>query len=132
MASLPILVALGIAVAVWHDRAQGPVALLTLGLSGLMVCDLQLVLLQARRANRMAAQVALYDLEWDRRRAAAVDELRDDMGRLHADLARLSALVETTRTPQATRGDGGRRDVETERSEEHVGPPSSGGGRGRT
>ncbi len=107
VASAPVLVALGVAVAIWHDGHGGPIALLGLGLSGLAVCELQLVLLMARRADRTAAQVALYDLEWDRQRAAAVDELREDVGRLRADLARLAALMESSRLPRGTRGHDG-------------------------
>ncbi len=96
---LALLVTAGIVVAVRHDTAAGPVAVLGLASSGLALVGLSLVLLAARRADRTAAQVALYDLESDRRRAAAVDELRNDVEQLRGDLARLVARLEASSSP---------------------------------
>ncbi len=96
---LAALVTAATIVAVRHDTAAGPVAVLCLALSGLALVGLSLVLLVARRADRTAAQVALYDLESDRRRAAAVDELRDDVEQLRGDLARLVARLEASSSP---------------------------------
>jgi hypothetical protein len=46
------------------------------------------------RAGRIAAEVAQYQLDQGRRAAAVAEELRTEMGRLHAELARIAARTE--------------------------------------
>lgn len=81
------------------DRRVVVVAILSVVLSGLAVVELSIVLMTARRTDEVAAEVALFDLESDRRAAAAVEDLRDEVERLRADLARLTARLQTTARP---------------------------------
>jgi uncharacterized membrane protein len=91
-----VLVIVGIVMAVRWDEDVGLVPTLLVVLSGLALVELSLVLMAARRAARTAGEVALYDLESDRRAAAAVEELRDEVERLRGDLARLIARLQTS------------------------------------
>jgi uncharacterized membrane protein len=101
-----VLVAVGIAEAVRHDRQAGPVAVLGVVLSGLVLVGLSLVLMAARRADRIAGEVALHQLDSDRRAAAGIGEVRDEVEQLRGDLARLTARLETSASmprPEETR-----------------------------
>jgi uncharacterized membrane protein len=80
----------GTAVAV----STGAVAVLGLGLSTLALLEVTLVLMAARRAQRTATEVAIYHLDQARRSAAATEELRGEVQRLHADLAWIAARTE--------------------------------------
>jgi len=95
-AGAAVLIGVTIVLAVRHDDRAGPVAVLGLALSGLTLVELSLLLMAARRADRTAAESALYELESDRRAAAGVGELRDEVERLRGDLARLAARMETS------------------------------------
>jgi hypothetical protein len=95
-----VLIAVAAAVAVRSDDRAGPVAILGLALFGFAVVELSLVLMAARSADRAAAEVAVYDLEWDRRAAAVIDDVRDEVARLRADVARLTARLATTKEGQ--------------------------------
>jgi uncharacterized membrane protein len=90
------LVAVGIVEAVRHDRQAGPVAVLGLVLSGLALVGLSLVLMTARRADRIAGELALHQLNSDRRAAAGIGEVQDEVEHLRADLARVTARLETS------------------------------------
>jgi hypothetical protein len=68
-------------------------------LSGLVLVELSIGLMTARRTDEVAGEVALYDLESDRRSAAAVEDLRDEVERLRGDLARLTARLQTSARP---------------------------------
>ena len=72
----------------------GGVTLLGLGLSILSLLEVTLVLMAARRARRTMTEVALYHLDQARRSSAVAEELRGDVRRLHADLARIAAHLE--------------------------------------
>lgn len=85
------------------DRRVVAVAILSVVLSGLAVVELSIVLMTTRRTDEVAAEVALFDLESSRRAAAAVEDLRDEVERLRADLARLTALLQTTATDRRDR-----------------------------
>jgi hypothetical protein len=89
------LVAVGIVLALRHDRQAGPVAVLGVVLSGLAVVGLSLVLMAASRADRIAGEAALHQLDSDRRAAAGITELRDEVEQLRVDVARLTARLET-------------------------------------
>jgi uncharacterized membrane protein len=89
------LVAVGIVTAVRHDRQAGPVAVLGLVLSGLALVGVSLVLMAAGRADRITGEVALHQLDSDRRAAAGIDEVRDEVDQLRGEVARLTARLET-------------------------------------
>ena len=86
----------GIVLDVRRGRA-GPGVVLGLMLCGLVILDLSLVLMAARRADRTASELASYQLASDRRSAATVADLRDEVDRLRTDVARLSARLQTSR-----------------------------------
>jgi uncharacterized membrane protein len=73
------------------------VALVGLGLSGLAALEVPLGLMAARRAGRIAAEVAAYHLDQGRRAAAVAEEIRAEMGRMHGDLARIAARTDIAR-----------------------------------
>jgi len=98
-----LLIGLGVALAVRHDGAD-PVAVLTLVLSGLVLAEVSVVLMAARRADRITGEHAVHDLDVARRVTAAVEELHDEVERLRRDLARLAAWIDTS-----NRRDGGDR-----------------------
>jgi hypothetical protein len=54
-----------------------------------------LVLMAAGRADRIAGDVALHQLDSERRAAAGIGEVRDDVEQLRAEVARLTARLET-------------------------------------
>jgi len=92
-------ISVGVAVALPRDTRAGAVALLGLGLSILALLEVSLVLMAARRAERTATDVALYHLDQGRRAAAAAEELRGDVQRLHADIARIAAQTDKSAYP---------------------------------
>jgi hypothetical protein len=81
-------------IVVRHDRNADAVALLSLGLSGLALLEVSLVLMAARRAERTTAEIALDHLDRSRRATAVAEDLRTEVQRLHAELARLAARTE--------------------------------------
>jgi len=83
----------------------GPVAVLGVILCGLVVLDLSLLLMTARRADRTASELASYDLESKRRAAAAAADLRDEVDRLRAELARVAARLQTSGQVDQAEGD---------------------------
>jgi hypothetical protein len=89
------LAVVGIVFTVRRDDA----AAVTVVLSGLAVVALSILLMTARRRDQINAEVALYDLESDRRVAVAIEELRDEVERLRGDLARLTARLQTAARP---------------------------------
>jgi uncharacterized membrane protein len=91
--ALILLLAAGVAVAAtraWLVTTFG------VALAGLALVGVSLLLIVARRADRTASEWALHDLDHARRAAAAADELRAEVEGLRAELARLTARVETT------------------------------------
>jgi uncharacterized membrane protein len=94
LAVLAAVVAAAAVTAVRHDERTGAVALLSLGLSALALVEISLVLMAARRAERNTTEAALYDLDQGRRATAVAEDLRDEVQRLHADLARIAARVD--------------------------------------
>ena len=92
------LLAAGIAAAVLltapHDRRAGAVDLLALGLSAVALLEVTVVLMAARRHDRTTTELALYDLDQSRRSTAVAEDLRAEVQRLHADLARIAAQTE--------------------------------------
>jgi uncharacterized membrane protein len=69
-------------------------ALLGVGLSALALGEVSLVLMAERRIERNLAEAALYDLDQGRRATAVAEDLRDEVRRLHVDLARIAAKVD--------------------------------------
>ena len=63
------------------------------------VVPLVLVLIAARRADRIAAELALYHLDQARRATAIAEDLRGEMQRLHTDVARIAASAERAGQP---------------------------------
>jgi hypothetical protein len=82
-----------VAVLTRHNDA-GAVADLIAGLSVLIVVELAVVLLAARRAERIAAELALFHLEQSRRAGAVAEELRDELQMLRADVGRVAAAAD--------------------------------------
>jgi len=94
LAVLAVAVTATAVTAVRHDGRAGAVALLSLGLSALALVEISLVLMSARRAERNTTEAALYDLDQGRRATAVAEDLRAEVQRLHADLARIAARVD--------------------------------------
>jgi uncharacterized membrane protein len=93
------LVAAGIAVAavVAVPGGSRTVMLVCFGMSALAALEVAVALMASRRAGRIAAEIAQYQLDQGRRAGAAAEELRADMGRLYAELARIAAKTEIAR-----------------------------------
>ncbi|WP_045875153.1 hypothetical protein [Pseudofrankia sp. DC12] len=87
-------IAVATALPVLHDGRAGPVAIAGLMLASLALLEVWLVLMVARRAERIAADVALHDLAQARRAGAAAEEMRGEIQHLRSDLARLAANLE--------------------------------------
>jgi uncharacterized membrane protein len=96
-----VLVAVAIVVALRYDRQAGPVAVLGLVLSGLALVGLSLVLMAAGQAYRTAAEVAMHQLDYERRTAAGVAGVHDEVEQLRADVARVTARLETSARSRA-------------------------------
>jgi uncharacterized membrane protein len=98
-AAAAVLVCASVVTAVRRDQAADVAAILSVVLSGLVLVELSIVLMTARRTDEIAGEVALYNLESNRRAAAAVEDLRGEVERLRADLARLTARLQTSARP---------------------------------
>ena len=88
---LAITITVAVALAIRRDAGSGEVARLSLVLSGLALLEVSVVLMATRRRERNSAEAALYDLDQSRRATAVAEDLRGEVERLHADLARLAA-----------------------------------------
>jgi uncharacterized membrane protein len=97
LAAAAALLGVGIGAAVAQDDRVGPAVALGLVLGGIAVVELLLVLMAARRTDRIAGELALHELESIRRAAAGIHEVRDDVAELREDLARLVARLDTQR-----------------------------------
>jgi hypothetical protein len=84
----------GVAAAVPHYGQAGRLVRLAVGVAVLTVVEMALILMAARRGERIATDLALYHLEQARRATAVVEDLREEMRRLHADVARIAAFSE--------------------------------------
>ena len=104
LAVLAAALVAGAAVAVRRDDRAGAVALLGLGLSALALIEVSLVLMAARRAERNTIEAARYLLDQSRRAAAVTEDLRAEVQRLHADMARIVAQTERSAIPGRPRG----------------------------
>jgi len=91
----------GVAAALQDDNRAGGLARLGVGLAALALVEVSVMLLAARRAERIATELALYDLDQARRLAAIAEDLRGEMQRLHADVARIAAYSEKAGYPAA-------------------------------
>jgi uncharacterized membrane protein len=91
-----IMIAVGTLVAV---AAALPHDGLAVALSALALIEVSLVLMAARRAERIATELALYNLDQARRATAVAEDLRDELGRLHADVARIAAHTDIAGRP---------------------------------
>jgi hypothetical protein len=81
------------------DRHAGGLTDLAVGLSALAVAELSLVLMAGRRAERIATELALYNLDQARRATAIAQDLREEMQRLQADIARIAARTDIAGYP---------------------------------
>lgn len=88
----------GIVVTLRRDGGD-PFAVLVAVMSGAALVELSVLLMAARRADRTAGEVALYDLSSARREAAAVQELREEVERLRTELAALTARLQAGQWP---------------------------------
>ncbi|GGK73506.1 hypothetical protein GCM10012284_04250 [Mangrovihabitans endophyticus] len=93
------VVVAGVVEVVPSDRNDAALAGLAVGLSAFALIGTALVLLAARRAERIAIELALYHLDQGRRAAAVAEDLRDEMERLHTDLARIAAHADIAGQP---------------------------------
>jgi len=89
-----VAVLAGAAAALHHDSGADGLARLGVGLASLALAQVSLLLMVARRAERIAGELALYDLDQARRATAIAEDLRGEMQRLHADVARIAAYSE--------------------------------------
>ncbi|MFG1604930.1 hypothetical protein [Actinoplanes sp. NPDC049265] len=97
-------VALLVAVTVLVRDGRAPaVADLVAALCVLIVVELAAVLLAARRAERIAAELALFHLDQSRRAGAVAEELRAELQLLRADLARVVAATDINARPRLKR-----------------------------
>jgi uncharacterized membrane protein len=94
LVTLALAIAVAAALVVRRDDSADAVALLSLALSGLALLEVSLVLMAARRAERTATEIALDHLDRSRRATAVAEDLRGEVQRLHAELARLAARTE--------------------------------------
>lgn len=78
---------------------QSHLAGVGVGLVVLAPVQVSVVLMAARRAERIATELALYNLDQARRAAAVAEDLRGEMKRLHADIARIAAYTEKAGQP---------------------------------
>jgi uncharacterized membrane protein len=101
LALLATTTTVAVVLAVQHDGGAGAVAQLSLVLSGLALLEVSVVLMAERRRERNTIEAALYDLDQSRRATAVAEDLRDEVERLHRDVARIAA-----QTARPTRRDG--------------------------
>jgi hypothetical protein len=99
MIVVAVVVAAGAAVAFRHDNTPGGVAHVGAGVAVLALMEVSLVLVAARRAERIAVELALYHLDQARRATAIAEDLRSEMQRLHADVVRIAAYTEKAGQP---------------------------------
>jgi hypothetical protein len=90
-----VAVLVGVAIALPRGNLAGGLA----ALAALASVEVFLVLMAARRAERIAMELALYHLDQARRAAAIAEDLRGEMQRLHADVARIAAHTEKASYP---------------------------------
>jgi hypothetical protein len=90
-----------VVLAIQRDDGAGAVARLSHVLSALALLEVSVVLMAARRRERNTTEAALYDLDQSRRATAVAEDLRAEVERLHADLARIAA-----QTARSARRDG--------------------------
>lgn len=90
---------LGAVVVLVGFRHAGAAMVAALGLSALAVIESAVVLISLRRADRIAAEVALHQLGAERSAAALARDLRDELGRLHQELARVAAQTAIAAQP---------------------------------
>ncbi len=80
-------------------RDSGGAAVLALILALLAVAESVVVLMALRRADRIAAEIALHRLAHERSAAAVTQDLRDEVGRLHREVARVAAQAAIATQP---------------------------------
>jgi hypothetical protein len=89
------LTAAGAALATLHDLRTGTVVVLGLIVSGLTLAAVSVVLMAARRADRIADEQILYELIAERQAQAVNDDILGQIEQINAGLARLAARIET-------------------------------------
>lgn len=75
----------------------GGLAGLTAGLCAVTLLEVSVLLIAARRAERIAADLTRYNLDLTRRATALAEDLRDEVERLHTAVARVAAYTEKVR-----------------------------------
>ncbi|BEL04092.1 hypothetical protein Q0Z83_022830 [Actinoplanes sichuanensis] len=96
---LGVIIAGGVGVLVFF-RHSGAATMAVLALSVLAVLESAMVLTALRRADRIAAEVALHQLGAERGAAALARDLRDELARLHQEVARLAAQTAIAAQPR--------------------------------
>jgi len=89
----------GAAVVSLQNPGAGAAAWLAAGLAGVAALEVPAVLVAARRSERIARELALYQLDQSRRAAAVAEDLRTEMQRLRDDVARLAARADIAGYP---------------------------------
>ncbi|WP_433293898.1 hypothetical protein ACQP2F_31745 [Actinoplanes sp. CA-030573] len=72
-------------------------------LAAVAAVGVSVLLVTARRAERIARELALHHLDESRRSAAVAEDLRAEMRRLHDDVARLAAYADIAAYPARRR-----------------------------
>ncbi|MFB4318782.1 hypothetical protein [Actinomadura sp. 21ATH] len=98
-----VLVAAAAVSAAQRDQRAGPVTVVALVLSGLALAEPQLVLMAVRRHDHAAGERALFLLDRAHRAEAMAVEVTRELDRLHGEIARLAARVETAGHASAVR-----------------------------
>jgi hypothetical protein len=96
---LTAAVAVAVALVWFQHPAAGAVTWLAAGLSGVAAVGVSIVLVVVRRAERLARELALHQLDQSRRAAAVAQDLRAETQRLRDDVARLVAHADISGYP---------------------------------
>jgi uncharacterized membrane protein len=96
---LTVAVLTGAAVVSLVNRSADAAIWLATGLAAVAVIEVPAVLLAARRNERLARELALYQLDQGRRAGAVAEDLRAEMQRLRDDVARLAAHADIAGYP---------------------------------
>jgi hypothetical protein len=89
-----ILTAAGAALTALRDLGAGTVVVLVLVVSGLTLAAVSLLLMAARRTERIVDEQTLYDLAAERQAQAVSDDILGQIEQINAGLARLAARIE--------------------------------------
>jgi len=101
--ALTLAILFGAAAVLLQNRSAEAAIWLAAGLAAVAALEVPAVLVAARRSERIARELALYQLDQSRRAAAVAEDLRGEMQRLRDDVARLAAHADIAGYPARRR-----------------------------